>query len=58
VDCGDRDERLAGVDDYTAICTNCGGLMLQLEEDLFTPYFAVPILTKEEFGDAEQLSGI
>ena len=39
VDCGDRDQRVAGLDDRTALCTQCGGLMLRLNEDLFRPYF-------------------
>lgn len=39
VDCGARDERIAGIDDHTAICVNCGGLMLRLDGDIFQPYF-------------------
>jgi putative FmdB family regulatory protein len=58
VDCGDRDERVAKVDDCTAICANCGGLLLRLAEDLFTPISQSPLLTLEEKDDAEQLSGI
>jgi hypothetical protein len=30
---------VAGLDDHTALCTQCGGLMLRLEEDIFQPYF-------------------
>lgn len=48
VDCGDRDSRVAGLDDHTARCAQCGGLMLRLDEDLFHPYFE----TKEETLDA------
>jgi putative FmdB family regulatory protein len=39
VDCGGRDQRVAGLDDHTALCTQCGGLMLRLDEDVFQPYF-------------------
>ncbi len=39
VDCGDRDQRLVGCDDYISICSCCGGLMLRLNEDVFWPYF-------------------
>jgi len=39
VDCSDRDERIGGLDDHTAWCVTCGGLMLRLEQDLFNPYF-------------------
>lgn len=34
VDCGGRDSRVAGIDDYTALCAACGGLMLRLDDDL------------------------
>jgi putative FmdB family regulatory protein len=39
VDCGGRDQRVAGLDDHTALCSQCGGLMLRLDEDVFQPYF-------------------
>ena len=39
VDCEGRDQRVAGLDDHTALCTQCGGLMLRLDEDIFRPYF-------------------
>jgi putative FmdB family regulatory protein len=39
VDCGGQDQRVAGLDDHTALCTQCGGLMLRLDEDVFQPYF-------------------
>ena len=39
VDCGKLDHRVAGLDDHTAICIDCGGLMLRLNEDVFQPYF-------------------
>jgi putative FmdB family regulatory protein len=39
VDCIDRDQRVAGLDDDTALCTQCGGLMLRLEENFFQSYF-------------------
>lgn len=40
VTCGGRDQRIAGMDDATAVCTACGGLMLRLDEDIFQPYGA------------------
>ena len=39
VDCSSRDQRVAGLDDHTALCTQCGGLMLRLDEDIFQSYF-------------------
>jgi putative FmdB family regulatory protein len=39
VDCGSRDQRVAGLDDHTALCADCGGLMLRLDQDIFQPYF-------------------
>ena len=39
VDCTGRDQRVAGLDDHIALCTQCGGLMLRLDEDVFLPYF-------------------
>lgn len=39
VDCGGHDHRVAGLDDHTAICVHCNGLMLRLNEDVFQPYF-------------------
>jgi putative FmdB family regulatory protein len=39
VDCIDRDQRVAGLDDHTALCSQCGGLMLRLDEDVFQSYF-------------------
>jgi putative FmdB family regulatory protein len=39
LDCGSRDERLAGLDDHTAVCLQCRGLMLRQDEDLFGRYF-------------------
>ena len=43
--CVDRnceDQRIAGLDDHTALCSACGGLMLRLDENLFKPYFDEP----------------
>ena len=40
VDCGGRDQQVAGLDDHMALCPNCGGLMLRLDEDVFLPFFA------------------
>ncbi len=39
VDCGWRDQRVAGLDDHTVLCAQCSGLMLRLDEDVFRPYF-------------------
>ena len=39
VECKSRDQRVAGLDDHTAFCTECGSLMLRLDEDVFQPYF-------------------
>ncbi len=39
VDCRGLDQRVAGLDDHTAICIQCGGLMLRLDEDVFQAYF-------------------
>jgi putative FmdB family regulatory protein len=39
VDCGSQDQRVAGLDDHTAMCITCEGLMLRLNEDVFQPYF-------------------
>ena len=39
VDCTGRDQRVAGLDDHTALCAQCGGLMLRQDEDVLQPYF-------------------
>lgn len=39
VDCGAQEHRIAGLDDHTALCVECGGLMLRIDDDLFTPLF-------------------
>jgi putative FmdB family regulatory protein len=39
VDCSQREVRVAGLDDHVALCVECGGLMLRLDEDLFQAYF-------------------
>lgn len=39
VDCGCREKRVAGLDDHTAVCIQCGSLMLRLDDDIFSPYF-------------------
>jgi len=39
IDCGAEEERIAGLDDNTALCVDCGNLMLRLNEDVFRPYF-------------------
>jgi hypothetical protein len=50
VDCSSRDQRVGGLDDHTALCAQCAGLMLRLDEDVFQPYFEEvesPKLAKE-----------
>ncbi len=37
--CNGWDQRVAGLDDHTAICTECGGVMLREDQDVFRPYF-------------------
>ena len=32
IDCHARDQRIAGLDDYTARCVQCGGLMLRISD--------------------------
>ena len=39
LDCGEVDQRVGGLDDQTAICVQCGSLMLRLDEDVFQAYF-------------------
>ena len=39
IDCGAEEERIAGLDDNTALCMDCGSIMLRLNEDVFRPYF-------------------
>lgn len=39
LDCANQDERIAGLDDHTALCILCGGVMLRLDEDVFQAYF-------------------
>ena len=39
VECHESEPRVAGLDDHTALCIQCGSLMLRLNDDLFGPYF-------------------
>ena len=39
IDCGEQGQRVAGLDDHTALCIQCGSLMLRLDKDIFKPYF-------------------
>jgi len=39
MDCPNQDKRVAGLDDHTALCTRCGGVMLRQDEDIFQAYF-------------------
>jgi putative FmdB family regulatory protein len=33
--CGEKDVRVGGVDDQTATCVSCGGLMHRTDKDVF-----------------------
>ena len=35
VKCGVQDDRIGSVDDCTALCVLCGGVMLRLDKDVF-----------------------
>jgi putative FmdB family regulatory protein len=39
LDCPSQDKRVAGLDDHTALCIQCGGVMLRQDEDVFRAYF-------------------
>ncbi|MEW6657715.1 MAG: FmdB family zinc ribbon protein [Thermodesulfobacteriota bacterium] len=39
LDCGSWDQRVAGLDDATAICIKCKGLMLRVNDNILEPYF-------------------
>ena len=39
LDCRSREERVAGLDDHTALCVQCRGVMLRGDGDVFAPYF-------------------
>jgi putative FmdB family regulatory protein len=39
LNCGAQEALVAALDDHTAICLLCGGLMQRRAEDLFQPYF-------------------
>jgi len=45
LDCQTRDQRLAGLDDHTALCACCAGVMLRLDADVFAPYFEAAGIT-------------
>ena len=38
VDCNGSDQRVAGLDDHTAMCAVCGGLMVRADQDIFQAY--------------------
>lgn len=40
LECRARESRMAGLDDHTAVCVVCRGIMLRLEADIFHAYFA------------------
>ena len=39
VDCGAWDRRMGGLDDHTALCSRCGGVMMRVTADVFQGYF-------------------
>ncbi|OPX20208.1 MAG: hypothetical protein BZ151_05180 [Desulfobacca sp. 4484_104] len=39
INCLTKEVRFGGVDDKTAICMECGHLMLRVDVDVFRPYF-------------------
>ncbi len=44
LECRAREPRVAGLDDHTALCVICGGIILRVEADIFQAYFAaVPV---------------
>jgi predicted nucleic acid-binding Zn ribbon protein len=45
LDCPCQDKRVAGLDDHTALCIKCGGVMLRQDEDVFLAYFDGGILS-------------
>lgn len=53
VDCGSRVRRVAGLQDITGLCCECGGLMLRLDEDIFQYYFASRLEDQEPSGQAK-----
>jgi putative FmdB family regulatory protein len=55
LDCGGWDQRVAGLDDDTAFCTKCGGLMLRVCDNILGPYFEEISGLQEEMATAEEL---
>lgn len=49
LDCEKKDARLGAVDDYTARCVNCGGLMIRATADIFGPLFQPDPVYDSEF---------
>ena len=48
LDCGSWDQRVAGLDDDTSLCTKCRGLMLRVADNIWGPYFEeIPDLLAE-----------
>ncbi len=50
IHCGAEDVRIGGLDDNTALCVECGNLMLRLNEDAFWPYFEKTVEEKPATG--------
>ena len=51
VDCGCQDQRVAGIDDHTAICAECNCVMVRLDLDWFASAFLA--LDQEQMPVAE-----
>lgn len=54
IQCQAEDERIGGLDDDTALCLECGNLMLRLSDDVFRPYFEQP--EKERTGKEQKVA--
>lgn len=48
VDCGAWDQRIGGLDDDTALCSRCRGLMMRVTADVFRGYFEAEELQPEQ----------
>jgi putative FmdB family regulatory protein len=57
IHCGAEEERIGGLDDNTALCVDCGNLMLRLDEDVFRPYFEAAVEKRQIKGKKMVASG-
>ncbi len=51
LECRARETRVAGLDDHTALCIDCGGIMLRQDEDIFQAYFTPLSIGLQVAGD-------